>query len=306
MTDFPKTRDVPLGWRLTSRILAELRFMRIVQLSPKGRLSQYVERIEPHLRMKWLKWKYMPPWLVYVNPVSTCNNALRDLFARSVFMVDERQALWLRRILWKLSRPAAEWQQRSRVRASKRWADVWNTSSSTSDAINWIEETRDLLKKSGCDASAQFVLLALRDQSYYEYLRASNGPARPGPEASQDTQVRNPNPSAYLPACRLLRERGLSVIRVGVNQTPLDASWEGVVSDYACSVRSERGDLLLARGCKFLITGGSGFWQLTTMFNRPNLSTDNYVPFLGPCRQVRDLTAWQMRRKRGWVSPNVS
>jgi putative glycosyltransferase (TIGR04372 family) len=140
------------------------------------------------------------------------------------------------------------------------------------------------------------VLLAVRDRLYYERLRESDGPTRPGEEVDVDTQVRNPDIAMYLQACRYLRELGCSVVRMGVDQTPLSQEWDGVAVDYATHHRSERGDLLLARHASFLLNGATGVWSLTSLFNRAQISTNTYNPFIGSGRFNRDIFSPQLRQ----------
>jgi putative glycosyltransferase (TIGR04372 family) len=148
----------------------------------------------------------------------------------------------------------------------------------------------------GCDPAAPLVLLAVRDRRYYQLLRESNGPEQPGPQTGEETQVRNPDVATYWQACRYLRERGYSVVRMGVDQTPLSREWDGIAVDYATHHRSERGDLLLARHASFLLNGATGVWSLAALFNRAQISSNTYNPFIGCGTSGCDVFAPQLRQ----------
>jgi putative glycosyltransferase (TIGR04372 family) len=285
-----------LGSTIARRLFVESRLARVIELSHKGRITQYIGQIEPHLRTKRICWKFAPPLIVCVNPVRTPNSAVRELLVRQAFIIGEESPAWLRHLLAKVAWPAGKWSREMIRRDADSWSRVWERPSSASREIEWTAETRSLLTEMGCDPAAPLVLLAVRDSHYYQRLRESDGPERPGREVEVDTQVRNPDIATYWQACRYLRELGCSVVRMGVDQTPLSQEWDGVAVDYATHHRSERGDLLLARHASFLLNGASGVWSLTSLFNRAEIATNIYSPFIGSGRCNRDIFSPQLRQ----------
>jgi putative glycosyltransferase (TIGR04372 family) len=285
-----------LGWVIVGWLLNNSRLVRLIRLSEKGRISQYIERIEPHIRLKRLRWKYAPPWIVCINPVRTPNSALRELLARHAFILGNEHSVWLRRLPWKSGGHADLRSTGKLARDADSWSRVWERPSSASREAEWTAETRDLLTEMKCDPAAPLVLLAVRDSLYYQRLRETDGPERPGRQVEVDTQVRNPDIATYWQACRYLRELGYSVVRMGVDQTPLLNEWDGVAVDYATHYRSERGDLLLARHASFLLNGASGVVSLTSLFNQPQIQTNAYVPFIASCWSSRDIFSLQLRQ----------
>lgn len=284
------------SWSLLRRLVLESRLIRVVQLSTKGRLTQFVERIELQLRLKGSRSKYRPPIIVVVSPVAPPNDALRDFYRAHVVFIDAESSRVLLRIFARLAVARPRPLLFERESAARRRLAAWDLSHTHQADASWTRETVEMLEEMQIPRDRSIVLLSTRSASYYRELRRKPGGERAGSETREDTMVRNPNIITYLPAARFLQSKGFVVVRIGVHQEPLSTEWDGVAIDYASQFRTPRRDLLLARRCQFLLNGTSGAWSLTAMFNRPNLNVDCYRPFASAAFSSRDVFAHQLIR----------
>jgi putative glycosyltransferase (TIGR04372 family) len=256
----------------------------IVPLSPKGRISLFVHRLETAVREKNQERRWSFPWIVAVNPSVTPNSAVREHFRRLVFFIDEHRFPRLRRVLLALN---------TGVRST---GPTWPKNAGSSLTPSDDRETNSLLERLDVDPARRIVLLSVRDSAYYSSLWKEDPSGEWGRESLRDTWIRNPLIASYREACRELVESGYSVIRVGVNQSPLSSDWQDIATDYAALARSDRGDLLLARRCEFVLNGASGFWVFAAMFDRPQLQTDVYKFFKPGSKSADDVFVPQLVR----------
>jgi putative glycosyltransferase (TIGR04372 family) len=145
------------------------------------------------------------------------------------------------------------------------------------------------------DPDREFVLLGVRDASYYEYLKSKGDRIQPGIEIEADTYIRNPDIDTYVDAARLLGSHGVQVIRFGISSTPLSGEICNFVTDYSTKFRTPERDLVLARHCRAAISGSSGIWCFASMHNKPVLWSDTTPP-LNSGVSIRDRMIPQLLR----------
>jgi putative glycosyltransferase (TIGR04372 family) len=266
--------------------LVRIQLIQIVALSTKGRLTMFIERIEPEIRLRSSVSRWRLPWIICIEPCESPNAAVREYFSRSVFFVRSAGPGLIYRLLAPLS-----------MRRGKNIPDIWEYPIDRSRSVGSRRDLVSLLELLGLPVDAPFVVLSTRDARYYRAIREAPGQRQPGPEVAEETMVRNSEIDTYFDACLALRARGYSIIRIGVDQTPLSVSlWGDTAVDYATHSRTPERDLLLARSASFLLNGGSGAWSLVALFNRPQLSTNLYVPFWSRAVMTESLFSHQLQR----------
>jgi len=263
----------------------------IIQLSEKGRLTQFVERIEPFIRRKIIRLKWFPPILLAVNPTESPNIAVEEHFARQVLFVTSSSSGLLAGEMRANTQEVAG-AKIGPIKCLKRPGSPWEMAPSVRRRDDWTYETNRLLERMHLAAGTPVVLLAVRDAVYYRALREKIGDSA-GPETESDTYIRNPDLLTYSFAVEQLRARGYSVVYFGFPTQPLPPSLIGKVVDYSGQFRSPRGDLLLGRYCTMLISGCSGTWALASLFNKPVAYSNSYVPFVGGYSR-RDRAIFQL------------
>jgi len=147
------------------------------------------------------------------------------------------------------------------------------TSERSKSAIN------ELLQQMSLDSDRPFILLSVRDATYYEYLRSKGDRIRPGREIEADTFVRNPDIGSYLKMAATLNDFGIQVIRFGISFTPLPKQMAPFVTDYSMEFRTPERDLLLAQHCRAMVSGNSGAWCFASLYNKPVLCSDISASF---------------------------
>lgn len=280
-------------FRAILRVAIGVGAVKILRLSEKGRLTIFVLGIEPFIRRKLLRFKWFPPVLICSNPCASPNLAVEEYFAKRVVFVSRGGKGILAESLdsWPSEIPD---RPVGIFRKIKRRGSPWEMSPSTRRRDDWSYETNALLESMGIPSGAPIVLLAVRDPTYYSAIRESRGEWA-GEETLSDTFIRNPNLETYSLAISQLRERGLTVVYFGFPTSLLPPSLVGQVVDYPGRFRSPRGDLLLGRHSTMLLSGGSGAWALSSLFNKPVAFSDSYHPFVGGFRKS-DRAIFQLIR----------
>jgi len=263
-------------FRLLLLLLTRFGLVRIIQLSPKGRITQFLERTEPFARRKRIRLKWFPPILIGVHVTSSPNEAVEEYMADRMVFVDHQSSSMFSRVIRRCSNSIPD-QLGRRFRLVEHVGPEWEMPPSLRRVEDWTSETDDLLKQMGAGRRTPFVLLALRDAAYYSSIRAKQGDAA-GIETSSDFDIRNPNPLNYLAAVKQLKQHGFEVIYFGYPTSPLPPQVASEVIDYSGQFRTERGDLLLGRACTMLLSGASGAWTFAKLFDRPIAFADNYPP----------------------------
>jgi len=260
-------------------ILARLGVIQVLDLSEKGRLTQFVERIEPFIRRKIIRWKWFPPILIAVSATDSPNIAVESYFSQRVVFVRAHALGRLASILRPRLSDLADALIKP-LRYLKRPGSPWEMSSSIRRRDDWTIETNALLERMNIAPETPIVLLAVRDAAYYMAIRGQIGISA-GPETLPDTFIRNPHLETYLLVVTRLRAQGFVVVYFGFPVSPLPSCLIGQVVDYAGQYRSARGDLLLGRYCSLLSSGASGTWAFASLFNKPVAYSNNYLPFHG-------------------------
>ncbi|MGA1332627.1 MAG: TIGR04372 family glycosyltransferase [Ilumatobacteraceae bacterium] len=257
--------------RALSWILSFVGVVQFVRLSNKGRATLWVENLEPKIRKKWIRRKFFPPVLVAINSVEYPSTALAETYSKQVVLINSQyqgrfgEALHFLLDHWPLPklgpyrllrRPGSSFEMPS-------WADRRGST----------HEMKRLLEAMGLDPMKDFVLLSVRDASYYELLQRRTNIV-PGPETSSNTFVRNPDIESYYRVVRSLRDSGIHVLRFGIVDSSLPDLLRGIVVDYSIDFRSPHRDLLLGQHCLAMLSGASGAWCFASMFNRPVVYTN--------------------------------
>lgn len=260
-------------------------------MSAKGRLTQFVERIEPFIRRKLIRFKWFPPILLVLSPTESPNVAVEEHFARQVhFVTSSSSGLLAAGLRWKTHGLVGA--TINPFQCLKRRGSPWELAPSVRRHSDWTYETNALLEQMHIAPGTPVVLFAVRDAVYYASIREKLGDAA-GSETDSDTYIRNPDLLTYSFAVEQLRARGCSVVYFGFPTQPLPPSLIGQVVDYSGKFRSPRGDLLLGRYCTMLMSGGSGTWALASLFNKPVAYSNSYVPFVGGYSR-RDRAIFQL------------
>lgn len=260
-------------------VLARVGLIQVLFLSDKGRLTQFVERQEPFIRRKIIRFKWFPPLLFSVNPATSPNSELAKYFAERLFAIDSTSEHFLAKFVRKLSSDMMG-QPSLLTRFFKRPGSPWEMTPSVRRRDDWRYETDKLLDAMEISRDKPLVLLSVRDARYYEDLRNNVG-SRAGRETMPDTYIRNPDLMSYSAAIQCLRGRGYEIIHFGFPTSPLPTSLKPDLVDYSGGFRTPKGDLLLGRKCEFMMCGASGAWALASLFNRPVAFSNTYVPFIG-------------------------
>jgi putative glycosyltransferase (TIGR04372 family) len=108
-------------------------------------------------------------------------------------------------------------------------------------------------------------------------------------------------PSTFISALRVIYERRLLPVRVGVMEDDLPPDVGRLMFDYARLARTEGGDAWCAANGCFTVADATGFWWLATAANRPVVATNTYDPRLRPLRVVDRFTTlqfWSVAERR--------
>jgi len=265
-----------------------LGLIQVLVLSERGRATSWVGNLEPRIRRKWFRWKYSPPLIVAVNRVEEVSSALSSLYSKPALLVhcsltcNTIQRLIEANLQGSSARfgPYRLLRRKGHPYAIRPWTKA--TSRSMLDSLR-------LLELMGLDSSKKFVLLSLRDASYYEYLYEKGARIEPGAETHPNTFIRNPRIETYVRAAQTLVDRGFHVIRFGISRTPLDNEIRKVIFDYSSFFRTPERDLILAQNCELLLNGASGAWCFASIFNKPVAGTNHYGPPTANGTTVRQI-----------------
>jgi len=250
-------------------ILRLNRHVFVVNLGYKGRITHYIQKMEMNLRVANSKnQRYL---MIFVNPVGTPNNAVRDLYRRYSIIVDSRWPNTVRR-------PFQIFSVLFRERFSLELPDyleVWKLEPATTLNETEIEYGKSLLKKMGVPDQKEFVCLGVKDGAYYATIHPKNGFGQD--LAHEVIDSRNVDIKNYLPVANKLALQDIYTIRMGsVVSAPLTANRSPKVIDYAFEFRTELGDLALGALCKFFITGATGSHIFAAIYNKPIAYSDIY------------------------------
>lgn len=248
-------------------ILRLNRHVFVVNLGYKGRITHYIYAMEMNLRVaNSTKQRFI---MIFVNPVGTPNNAVRDLYRRYSIIIDSRLPNIVRRTFQIFS---VLFRRRFSLELPG-WHEIWKLEPATALNKAEIEYGRTLLKEMGIPEQREFVCLGVKDGSYYATIHPENDYGQDlRHQLSDSTNVDIDN---YLPIANQLAEIDIYTVRMGsVVSSPLKADRSPKVIDYAFDFRTELGDLALGALCKFFINGMTGSHVFAAIYNKPSVVAD--------------------------------
>ena len=242
----------------------------VVGLSYKGRITQYMVPMELHLRnANQLKKKYK---MIFVMPAATPNEAVRTIYRRYALIIDShfpkiiRSAFDILSVLLK--------QRYTPVLPD--WRDLWKLEPATTLTDDELKFGHELRQSLGIPKDAQYVCLGVKDAAYYASVTLNSGYGQDLSHQAEDS--RNVDFSSYMLAANHLANLGIYVVRVGsVVTAPLPKVRHELIIDYATEARSELGDFVLGRNCKFSFSGASGHWVFSASSNISVIYADQYA-----------------------------
>lgn len=279
-------------------------------------LSHMVLHTEMLIRRLWMEG-VTDPFIIMLNPDRFCNEAVRENYARSIWMVDERYPRLRRRLMalreWLKSQGspiAAEIDPENPVTHTRNNFSPFQrgfTDAPPTLQFNARDHARGkaLIAQMGIPEDAEYVSFGIRESSYYRraWLKQSqkrhyweaaweNGRRVTDPQEIQDevpseqqdkffknmmTALDVPLEN-YLPMAEELARSGIYVLRTGLRvDNPISADQHPRIIDYASQCRSDFGDFYLFSTSKFLVSGATGNNCISVACGRPYVFTDSYV-----------------------------
>jgi putative glycosyltransferase (TIGR04372 family) len=115
----------------------------------------------------------------------------------------------------------------------------------------------------------------VKESAYYASITPESGYGQDLSHQAKDS--RNVDISNYMLAATHLANLGIYVVRVGSTVgVALPKDRHPLIIDYATEARSQLGDLILGRNCKFFICGATGSFIFAAANNRPIIFVDFY------------------------------
>ena len=264
----------------------------IVGLSNKGRITQYMRPMELHLRnANQLNKKYI---MIFVMPAATPNEAVRNIYRRYALIIDShfpktiKSAFGMVAVLLKhrFTPELPDHQQ------------LWKLEPATTLSYVELKFGNDLRQSLGIPKDAQYVCLGLREGAYYESISPESGYGQD--LSNQASDSRNVDLKNYMQAATHLANLGIYVVRVGsVVNAPLPNYRHKFIIDYTAEARSELGDVVLGRGCKFSFCGASGHWVFSACSNIAVIYGDCYeLGYYNDIRSQGPKHIWILRLLR--------
>ena len=266
---FVLAAPLALVFWLCIEIINIFRPVYIVGLSYKGRITQYMAPMELHLRQaNQTQKRYL---MIFVMPATTPNEAVRTIYRRYALIIDSHFPTVVRSTFGLLS-----------VLLRRRFTPqllqhhlLWKLDPATELNKIEIEFSRSLMNQLGIPEGKQYVCLGVREAAYYASITTESGYGQDLSHQSKDS--RTVDISNYMLAATHLANLGIYVVRLSsVVTVALQENRHPLIIDYANESRSELGDVVLGRGCKFSFSGASGHWVLSTCFNIPVTYNDQY------------------------------
>ena len=278
--------------RVTSYVAGFLGIIQLFELSEKGRATQWVEALEPRIRRKYMQRKLFPPIIIAILYVEEVSAAFTAMFRKQIFLIERpRKRERIQQLAAANARGATS--RFGAYRLLRRKGNPFEKAPWIKCSARSKTAIQELLRLMNLDPDREFVLLGVRDASYYEYLKSKGDRIRPGIETEADTYIRNPDLHSYLDAARALVSNGIQVIRFGISDTPLSGDLCSCITDYSTRFRTPERDLLLAKHCRATISGNSGIWCFASLHNKPVLFADSTTP-LGSGVSTRDRMVPQL------------
>ena len=246
----------------------------------RSKISFIVEDLEVALRIEAHNNQVSgrkPAFLFAVLDCDSPNSAFTAMYGRVLPFLDDEK-FFTRGIirytlpLFRISRQHLKcWQAENQM-------GIWSESSPTLAFTNEEKQLGlDLQKNLQSETSKPFVCIGLPEKSYYQKKIKKEHPMATSSEFYQIF----PTWEKYYPSAQALISLNYDVLRMGqIVGTSLDQVHNPGIIDYASNHRSEFGDVWLLTNCKFAISGGTGFYWLSTAMNKPAVITNNESPYM--------------------------
>jgi putative glycosyltransferase (TIGR04372 family) len=225
--------------------------------------------MELHLRnANQLNKKYK---MIFVMPAATPNEAVRTIYRRYSLIIDSHFPIVIQTAFGMVS----VLLKRRFTPHLNDWARLWQLEPATSLTDEELKFGDNLRQQLGIPNEAQYVCLGVKESAYYASITPESGYGQDLSHQANDS--RNVDITNYMLAATELANMGIYVIRMGsIVTTPLPHERHKLIIDYSTDARSELGDVILGRGCKFSFSGASGHWILSTCANIPVTYNDQY------------------------------
>ena len=231
-----------------------------------GFASEYIEHLEPLCRE--LQANGNKGFLVFIDASETTNLELLKLYASHFnFYLDDRNKF--ARTVFSL---IPKFGFTNLFVKHSHYNLNWEFPPAINLKVAETTEVPDALRELDLKPM-NYVLISYPSRSYYKEKL-------PDSHTNLDRFI---DPTNYVDALRLLADRGLKVIRVGVDTEDLLGSLKDAdVYDLSGELRTDKQDLWLFEHCFFNWSMGAiGTWHFAHKFNRPSLVTDSYAHFHG-------------------------
>ena len=231
-----------------------------------GFASEYIEHLEPLCRE--LQANGNKGFLVFIDASETTNLELLKLYASHFnFYLDDRNKF--ARTVFSL---IPKFGFTNLFVKHSHYNLNWEFPPAINLKVAETTEVPDALRELDLKPM-NYVLISYPSRSYYKEKL-------PDSHTNLDRFI---DPTNYVDALRLLADRGLKVIRVGVDTEDLLGSLKDAdVYDLSGELRTDKQDLWLFEHCFFNWSMGAiGTWHFAHKFNRPSLVTDSYAHFQG-------------------------
>ena len=261
----------------------------IVGLSYKGRITQYMVPMELHLRnANQLNKKYT---MIFVMPAATPNEAVRTIYRRYALIIDSHYPNIIRSAFGMVS----VLLERRFTPELTDWVHLWQLEPATTLTDEELKFGDHLRQSLGIPKDAPYVCLGLKEAAYYASITTESGYGQDLSHQANDS--RNVEIANYMLAATHLAKLGIYVVRVGsVVGAPFPKDRHKSIIDYATEARSELGDVVLTKGCKFSICGASGHWAFPACLNIAVIYGDCYeLGFRNDVRSQGPKHIWILR-----------
>ena len=141
----------------------------IVGLSYKGRITQYMEPMELHLRQaNQTRKRYL---MIFVMPVATPNEAVRKIYRRYALIIDS----YFPKIIRDAFAIISTLLKRRFTPELSGWQSLWQLEPATSLTSEELEFGADLRQQLEIPEDAQYVCLGVKESAYYASITPESG-----------------------------------------------------------------------------------------------------------------------------------
>ena len=249
-----------------------------------GTASLYIAKLEPLCRE--LQANGNKGFLVFIDASETTNLELLKLYASHFDLyLDDRRAFF-RTILTLVPQ---NFLSNTLLRYSV-YGSGWNLPMATTVGITELSEPPEIISKLRIEPF-KYVLISHNSVAYLRELRP----------AAYLNENRFTNLDTAKEAISSIHDRGLKIIRVGVNSDQLPKAFEDLaIIDLSGKFRNDVQDLWLFKNC--LVSWGindNGAWHFAHKYNRPSLITNSYNVIRGfQCSYFTPQLIWDKNQHK--------